>query len=91
MPIECDPPLRWIAPNAIAGAGSRRARGASCFARASSRSGPRMRVVQDGAIALGRPHPPARARPLGAAAAGWTAAVDPAGGPVSVRVAHGRG
>jgi thioredoxin reductase len=86
--IECEPPLHWISPNALSDRPSSPPRG--CFTLRSTQfvSGPRIQVAQDGrALWDGRIRRlvPGRSARL---AAGWTAAVDPGGGPVSVRVVH---
>ena len=88
--IRCAPPLHWIAPNAIApGAGppprARFALRAHAFLRA-----PEIEVAQDGrTLWRGRLR---GVRPGRSAAlpAGWIERVDPAGGPVAVRVRRAR-
>src|SRR4051812_5173934 len=90
VPIRCAPPLRWIAPNAIApGAGppprGRFALRAGAFIRAAE-----IEVAQDGrALWRGRLR---RVQPGRSAAlpADWPAAVDAGGGPVLVRVRRAR-
>jgi thioredoxin reductase len=96
--IECDLPLRWIAPNAVSAVG---AAGAAAVARGGAvpprgrfllrsdefRKRPRIAIVQDGRTLWDgsiRRLVPGRSAALPAA---WTAAVDPDGGPVRVRLA----
>jgi thioredoxin reductase len=96
--IECDPPLRWISPNAIAaGAGSARTRASALpprnrfLLRAHEFvARPRVEIAQDGRVlwdGLVRRLVPGRSARL---PSGWTRAVDAGGGPVRVRaVARG--
>ena len=88
VPVECEPPLQWIAPNVVAPGGA----GAPPRGRFALRSRefarrPRVEVAQDGRT-LWTGHVarlvPGRSARL---PRGWTAAVDPAGGPVRVRLA----
>jgi thioredoxin reductase len=95
--VECDEPLRWISPNAIASdtrageVGSARDRSAPPRGRFLLRSSefarrPRIEIVQDGrALWSGRfaRLAPGRSARLPHA---WTYGVDPAGGPVRVRL-----
>ena len=92
--IECEPPLRWIAPNALATAlaGARtQAPAAPPRGRFLLRSSefvrrPRIAIVQDGCTLWdGRPRRlvPGRSTSL---PSGWPASVDPGGGPVGVRL-----
>jgi hypothetical protein len=95
--IECEPPLHWIAPNAIAppagasSAGSRPAappRGRFLFRALEFLSGPRIEIRQSDRVlwdGRARRLVPGRSTAL---PAGWTAAVELEGGPVSVRVVH---
>jgi thioredoxin reductase len=98
IPIECEPPLHWISPNAIAqpaGAAGPNAGGARSgdpprgrFALRSREfvRHPHIEIVQDGRMLWpGRIHRlvPGRSARL---PKGWTSTVDPAGGPVRVRV-----
>jgi thioredoxin reductase len=94
--IECEPPLHWIAPNALSppGTSSARAPGATpprgrFLLRAHEFfSGPRIEIQQDARVLWDgrvRRLGPGRSTRLPAA---WTAAVDPAGGPVRVRLVH---
>src|SRR4029077_21074476 len=83
--IECESPVHWISPNVLSDRPSRPPRG--CFALRSTEfvSRPRIQVVQDGRTLWDgriRRLVPGRSARL---AAGWTAAVDPGGGPVRVR------
>jgi thioredoxin reductase len=84
VPIRCEPPVGWVAPNAVSGGVPSRGR---FLLRATERlNRPRLRIEQDGRqLWTGRP------RRLGAGRsarvpAEWAAAVDPDGGEVTVRV-----
>jgi thioredoxin reductase len=87
VPIECEPPLQWIAPNVVTSRMGAPPRGH--FALRSTEFGGRARVqvVQDGRTLWdgrsGRLRP-GRSTKL---AHGWTVSVDQGGGPVSVRLA----
>jgi thioredoxin reductase len=86
LAIECEPPLRWISPNVLNGGPSSPPRGSFALRSAEFASGPRIQVTQDDrTIWHGRMRRlvPGRSARL---AAGWTASVDPGGGPVGVRV-----
>jgi len=86
--IECEPPLRWISPNVLSGEPSSPPRGSFALRSTEFASRPRVQVTQDDrTIWDGRISKlvPGRSARL---AAGWTAAVDAAGGPVRVRVVH---
>ena len=84
VPIECDPPLHWIAPNAITARGVP-PRGRFLLRSREFVSGPRIQIVQDERVLwdgrIRRLVPVARGR----CRTGWTTAVDPAAGPVRVR------
>ena len=88
VPIECEPPLEWISPNVLTTRPSAPPRGSFALRSAEFASGPRIQVTQedrmlwDGRI---RRLVPGRSARL---AAGWVTAMDPAGGPVRVRVVH---
>jgi thioredoxin reductase len=91
VPVQAEPPLQWISPNAIGSAAppplGRFVLRSACFRRRV-----RLEVRQDGRL-LVRTRPvrliPERPVHLGA---GWLAQVDPAGGPVRVMTgAAGRG
>ncbi len=85
--IECEPPLHWIAPNAIASRMGEPARGGFALRSTEFDRRPRVQVVQDGRTLWdGRPGGlrPGRSTKL---PAGWARSVDPGGGPVRVRVA----
>jgi thioredoxin reductase len=90
VPIECEPPLHWISPNAVApGAGPPPRERFALRSRGFARR-PRVELLQDGrALWSGRVArlTPGRSARLPHA---WTEAVDPSGGPVRVRLA-GRG
>jgi thioredoxin reductase len=88
VPIECEPPLRWISPNAIAArdtTGPPRDRFLLRSREFVTRS--RIEIAQDGRTlwdgGVGRLVPGRSARLPHA----WTRSVDPAGGAVSVRLA----
>jgi hypothetical protein len=91
--IQCEQPLQWIAPNAICasfGARSTAAppRGRFLLRSREFMSGPRVELAQDGRVLWDgrlRRLGPGRSTLLPAA---WTAAVEPGGGPVRVRVVH---
>ncbi len=89
IPIECEPPLGWIAPNVVVpGAGSP-PRGRFVLRSTSFARRPRVEIAQ-----AGRTLWSGRLRRLvpGRSAAlpySWTAAADPDGGPVRVRVVAG--
>ena len=87
LPLTAEPPLLWVAPNALRAGGPAPPRGrfvlrSDIFARLA-----RLEVWQDGrrlatAVSFGmKPDRPVR---LGAA---WTSRADPGGGPVTVRLA----
>ena len=87
IPIECDPPLRWIAPNVVVPGAGPPARGRFALRSSGFASRPRIEIAQ-GARTLwsGRVARlvPGRSANLPHA---WTEAVDPGGEVVSVRVA----
>lgn len=87
VPIEVAEPLHWVAPNAVVIPGAQPPRGRFLLRSHARRGRTTLRVSQDGrelwsgAVArLG----PARCATLPAA---WTAAVDPAGGPIRIAIA----
>jgi thioredoxin reductase len=87
VPVECEPPLHWIAPNAVAPASGAPPRGRFALRSHEFARRPRVEVVQDGReLWAGRL---ARLVPGRSAALphAWMAAVDQAGGPVRVRLA----
>jgi thioredoxin reductase len=89
IPIECEPPLRWIAPNAVVPGAGPPPRGRFALRSAGFARRPRIEIAQDGrALWAGRLARlvPGRSASLPHA---WTASVDPRGGPVSVRLASG--
>jgi len=89
VPIRCDPPLRWIAPNvATPGAADPPPRGRIILRAREFLRAPRIEVVQDGlAIWSGRlPRlMPGRSTRM---PHGWTARVDPDAGEVRVRLSR---
>jgi thioredoxin reductase len=88
VPVECEPPLQWIAPNVVApgGAGAP-ARGRFALRSREFARRPRVEIAQDGRT-LWSGHVarlvPGRSARL---PRDWTASVDPAGAPVRVRLA----
>jgi thioredoxin reductase len=84
VPIVCEPPLGWIAPNVAAAPGGPPSRGRFALRADEHLRAPSIAVTQDGrALWSGRlarvmPGRSARLTPE------WTAAVDSAGGPVRV-------
>jgi len=88
--IRCAPPLRWIAPNAVAPDGGPPPRGRFALRAEAFLETPLVEVAQDGGtLWRGRLRGlrPGRSTAL---PADWTAAVDPSGGPVEVRVLRAR-
>ena len=91
VPVRCAAPLHWIAPNAIApDAGDPPPRGRFLLRAHAFLERPEIVAAQDGR-ALWR----GRLRRVGpgrssAFPAGWTADVDPGGGPVELRVVRAR-
>jgi thioredoxin reductase len=87
VPVECEPPLHWIAPNAIAPGEAIPPRGRFALRSLEFARRPRVEIAQDGRT-LWSGHVarlvPGRSARLPHA---WTAGVDPAGGPVRVRLA----
>lgn len=90
VPIHCQRPLGWIAPNALSrggGPAAAPARGHFALRAREYLRAPRVVVVQDGrelwSGRLARLMPGRSAR----LSASWTDRVDPAGGPVSARLA----
>jgi len=91
VPIECERPLHWIAPNAVTAPSPPSPPPRDRFLlRAHERIGaPRIELAQDGrSLWRGRLRRvmPGRSARLGS---GWTAAVDAGGGPVVARVVGG--
>ena len=89
LPIECEPPLRWIAPNVVVPGAGAPPRGRFALRSASFLQRPRVEIVQAGHTLWSgalRRLVPGRSAALPHA---WTGAVDPDGGPVSVRVTAG--
>jgi thioredoxin reductase len=90
VPVEVAPPLRWIAPNAIAATAGPPARGRFLLRAHATLAAPEIEVAQDGrTLWRGRLR---AVRPGRSAAlpAGWIGAVDPRGGPVAVRALAAR-
>jgi thioredoxin reductase len=90
VPIHCAPPLHWIAPNAIAPGAGPPPRGRFALRARTFLEVPEIEIAQDGrTLWRGRVRGvrPGRSTAL---PAGWAAAVDPAGGPVAVRVLRAR-
>ena len=96
LPLECEPPLRWISPNAVAASGAsaqgggragRPPRGRFLLRAEEFLARPRLEIDQDGrTLWSGRVRRlvPGRSASL---PHDWTQAVDAAAGPVRVRVA----
>jgi thioredoxin reductase len=85
VPVVCEPPLRWIAPNAIVPDAGPPPRGRFLLRSREFAPRPRIEIVQDGrTLWAGRLARlvPGRSATLPHA---WTATVDPGGGPVRVR------
>jgi thioredoxin reductase len=89
VPIECEPPLAWISPNAIAPAAPAPPRERFALRSLAFGRRPHIEVVQ-GARTLWRGRVP-RLVPGRSARLPheWSAAVDPHGGPLRVRLARG--
>jgi thioredoxin reductase len=88
--IRCAPPLHWIAPNAVAPGAGPPLRGRLALRAHAFLARPEIEVAQDGrSLWRGRLR---RVQPGRSAAvpAGWLEAVDPAGGPVDIRVLRAR-
>ena len=89
MPIECEAPLRWIAPNVVVPDAGAPPRGRFALRSASFMQRPAVEITQAGrSLWSGRVRRlmPGRSAALPHA---WTSAVDPDGVPVSVRVTAG--
>ena len=86
LPLTAEPPLLWIAPNALRSGGPAPPRGRFVLRSDVFRRLARLEVCQDGRrLATGdslgmKPDRPVR---LGAS---WTGKADPGGGPVTVRL-----
>jgi thioredoxin reductase len=90
VPIRCEPPLHWIAPNAVAAGAGAPPRGRLLLRAHAFLALPEIEVAQDGRTlhraGLRRVQPGRSA----ALPAGWLSAVDPGGGPIGVRVRRAR-
>jgi thioredoxin reductase len=87
IPLECEPPLQWIAPSAVAPRAGAPPRGRFALRSLEFARRPRVELVQDDrTLWTGRVARlvPGRSARLPHA---WTEAVDKAGGPVRVRLA----
>jgi hypothetical protein len=90
VPVRCEPPLAWIAPNAVAAGDLPPARGRHLLRAREELLDARVEFVQDGRrrhlarVPRVMPGRSARLDP------GWTRAVDPSGGPVTARVISAR-
>ena len=93
VPIECPPPLRWISPSAVTvpvRAGGLPPRGRFLLRGSEALRWPRIEIAQGGRSLWGgrlRRVGPGRSSAL---RAGWTDAVDPDGGAVTVAVSSAR-
>jgi thioredoxin reductase len=90
VPIACEPPLHWIAPNAIATDAGAPPRDRFLLRACAFLTVPELEVAQDGRTlwhGRARRLQPGRSAALPAA---WLPAVDPDGGPVAVRVRRAR-
>ena len=87
VPIECEPPLRWISPSAVAPPGAGRPPRDRFMLRSHAFvARPRVEIAQEGATLWSgriRSLVPGRSARL---PAGWVESVDAAGGAVSVRL-----
>jgi hypothetical protein len=89
MPIECEPPLLWIAPNVVVAGAGPPPRGRFALRSASFVQRPTVEIAQAGRTLWSgrlRRLVPGRSAALPHA---WSAAVEPSAGPVSVRVTSG--
>jgi len=90
VPLRCAAPLHWVAPNAVAANAGEPPRGRFALRADAFLEQPEIEVVQDGRrLWHGRLR---RVQPGRSAAlpAGWTGAVDAAGGTVDIRVLRAR-
>jgi thioredoxin reductase len=90
VPIVCDPPLQWIAPNAVGRGEGRVARDHFLLRAAEELIHPLVAVEQGGRTLLRRHVPrlvPGRSARLPTS---WAATVDPGGDAVAIRVVSGR-
>jgi hypothetical protein len=86
VPIECEPPLHWIAPNVVVAGAGAPPRGRFALRSASFLQRPSVEISQAGhTLWSGRVRRLVPGRSTAVPHA-WTAAVDPGGGAVSVRV-----
>lgn len=87
IPIECEAPLAWVSPNVVVPGAGAPPRGRFALRSAEFAQRPRVQIEQGGRTLwsgrLARLVPGRSARLPHA----WTAAVDPSGGPVRVRMA----
>jgi thioredoxin reductase len=88
--VEVAPPLHWIAPNGIAPEAGPPPRGRFALRAHTFLKTPALAVVQDGRTLARERLRSLRPGRSAALPAGWIAAVDPAGGPVTVRVLAAR-
>jgi thioredoxin reductase len=87
--IECEPPLLWVAPNVVVPGAGPPPRGRFALRSATFVQRPPVEITQAGRTLWSgrlRRLVPGRSSALPHS---WTAVVDPAGGPVSVRVSAG--
>jgi thioredoxin reductase len=88
--VGVDPPLHWIAPNLVVAAAGRPPRARHLLRARRELVAPRVRVEQDGRSLWAGRLPTVTSGRSARLPAGWTARVDPGGGPVGVRVAAAR-
>jgi hypothetical protein len=92
VPVVCEAPLQWVAPNAISAGGptATPARGRFLLRAARALADVRVQAVQDGRTLWDGWVPrvlPGRSARL---PAGWAGGTDPGGGPVALRVVRAR-
>ena len=88
VPIRCEPPLGWIAPNVVTASPARPPRARFALRAHAFLRRPDVEVRQrDRVLWAGRPRRvgPGRSTAL---ADGWAGSADPAGGPIEIRLAH---
>jgi hypothetical protein len=90
VPIRCEAPLGWIAPNEISASSGAPPRGRFLLRAREALAAPRVELAQNGRrLWRGRLRRLGPGRSAGLPC-GWTADVDVSGGPVVARIASGR-